>query len=34
MPTEEVERLAAHSYDLVRAKLARKQRAEFGSLSS
>ena len=28
VPLEEIERLAAHSYDLVRAKLTRKQKAE------
>ena len=30
MPTEEIERLAAHSYDLVCAVLTRRQRAELG----
>lgn len=34
VPAEEVERLAAHSYELVRAKLTRKQRAELEALSS
>lgn len=34
VPAEEVERLAAHSYELVRAKLTRKQRAELAALSS
>ena len=32
MPAEEVERLAAHSYDLVRAGLTRKQKAELAAL--
>ena len=34
VPPEEIERLAAHSYDLVCAKLTRKQKAELGALSS
>lgn len=33
VPAEEVERLAAHSYDLVCAKLTRKQKAELEALS-
>jgi predicted DNA-binding protein (MmcQ/YjbR family) len=33
VPVEEVERLAAHSYDLVRAGLTRKQKAELETLS-
>ncbi len=32
VPAEEIERLAAHSYDRVRAKLTRKQRAELDAL--
>ena len=34
VPPEEIERLAAHSYDLVCAKLTRKQKAELDALSS
>ena len=34
VPALEIERLVAHSYDLVRAKLTRKQRAELEALSS
>jgi predicted DNA-binding protein (MmcQ/YjbR family) len=34
VPAEEVKRLAAHSYDLVRAGLTRKQRAELEALPS
>jgi predicted DNA-binding protein (MmcQ/YjbR family) len=34
VPLEEVKRLAAHSYDLVRAGLTRKQRAELAALAS
>ena len=34
VPAEEVERLAGHSYDLVCAKLTRKQRIELQALSS
>jgi predicted DNA-binding protein (MmcQ/YjbR family) len=34
VPSEEIERLAAHSYDLVRAGLTRKQNAELEALSS
>ena len=34
VPSEEVERLAAHSYDLVCAKLTRKQKAELAAMSS
>ena len=34
VPAQEVERLAAHSYDLVCAKLTRKQKAELEALSS
>lgn len=34
VPIEEVERLAAHSYDLVRAGLTRKQRVELEALAS
>ena len=34
VPPEEIERLAAHSYDLVCAKLTRKQKAELEALSS
>lgn len=34
VPAEEIERLVAHSYDLVAAKLTRKQRAELAALSS
>jgi predicted DNA-binding protein (MmcQ/YjbR family) len=34
VPPEEVERLAAHAYDLVRANLTRKQKAELEALSS
>lgn len=34
VPPAEVERLAAHSYDLVCAKLTRKQRAELAALSA
>jgi len=33
VPAEEIERLATHSYDLVRAKLTRKQKAELEALS-
>ncbi len=33
VPAEEIERLAAHSYELVCAKLTRKQRAELEALS-
>ena len=33
VPADEIERLAAHSYDLVRANLTRKQRAELKALS-
>jgi predicted DNA-binding protein (MmcQ/YjbR family) len=33
VPADEIERLAAHSYDLVCAKLTRKQRAELATLS-
>ena len=33
-PPEEVERLAAHSYELVRGGLTRKQRAELMALES
>ncbi|HEX7757963.1 MAG TPA: MmcQ/YjbR family DNA-binding protein [Caulobacteraceae bacterium] len=33
VPAEEIERLAAHSYDLVRAKLTRKQKAQLEALS-
>lgn len=33
VPADEIERLAAHSYDLVCAKLTRSQRAELGALS-
>ena len=33
VPAAEVERLAAHSYDLVRATLTRKQRAELDALA-
>jgi len=34
VPADEVERLVAHSYELVRAKLTRKQKAELEALSS
>jgi predicted DNA-binding protein (MmcQ/YjbR family) len=34
VPAEEIERLAAHSYELVRAKLTRKQQAELEALSA
>ena len=34
VPPEEIERLAAHSYDLVRAGLTRKQKAELEALAS
>jgi predicted DNA-binding protein (MmcQ/YjbR family) len=34
VPRAEIERLAAHSYDLVRAKLSRKQKAELEALGS
>ena len=34
VPAEEVERLAAHSYDLVRAGLTKKQKAELEALSA
>jgi predicted DNA-binding protein (MmcQ/YjbR family) len=34
VPAAEIERLAAHSYDLVCAKLTRKQRAELAALSA
>jgi predicted DNA-binding protein (MmcQ/YjbR family) len=34
VPPEEVERLVAHSYDLVRANLTRKQKAELEALAS
>jgi predicted DNA-binding protein (MmcQ/YjbR family) len=34
VPAKEIERLAAHSYDLVRANLTRKQKAELEALSS
>lgn len=33
VPAEEIERLAAHSYDLVCAKLTRKQKAELETMS-
>jgi predicted DNA-binding protein (MmcQ/YjbR family) len=33
VPPDEVERLAAHSYDLVRTKLTRKQQADLAALS-
>ena len=33
VPMDEIERLAAHSYDLVRAGLTRKQQAELDALS-
>jgi predicted DNA-binding protein (MmcQ/YjbR family) len=33
VPADEVERLAAHSYDLVRGKLTRKQQADLAALS-
>ena len=33
VPAEEIERLVAHAYDLVRAKLTRKQKAELEALS-
>jgi predicted DNA-binding protein (MmcQ/YjbR family) len=33
VPADEVERLVAHSYELVRAKLTRKQKAELEALS-
>jgi len=34
VPTEEIERLVSHSYDLVRDKLTRKQKAELEALAS
>lgn len=34
VPAEEIERLAGHSYDLVRAGLTRKQKAELEGLAS
>jgi predicted DNA-binding protein (MmcQ/YjbR family) len=34
VPSDEIERLAGHSYDLVRANLTRKQKAELELLSS
>jgi predicted DNA-binding protein (MmcQ/YjbR family) len=34
VPLDEIERLAAHSYDQVRAKLTKKQRAELQALSA
>ena len=34
VPAEEIQRLVAHSYDLVRAGLTRKQQAELAALSS
>lgn len=34
VPAKEIERLATHSYELVRARLTRKQRAELEALSS
>ena len=34
VPTEEIDRLAAHSYDLVRDGLTRKQRAELAAISA
>ena len=34
VPAEEIDRLAAHSYDAVRATLTRKQKAELQALSS
>ena len=34
VPAEEIERLAAHSYDLVRAKLTRKQKTGLEALPS
>jgi predicted DNA-binding protein (MmcQ/YjbR family) len=34
VPAKEVKRLAAHSYELVCAKLTRKQKAELAALSS
>lgn len=34
VPSDEIERLAAHSYDLVCAKLTRKQKAELEALSA
>ena len=34
VPTEEIQRLAAHSYDQVSAKLTRKQKAELAALST
>ena len=34
VPAEEIERLAAHSYELVRAGLTRKQKAELTALSA
>jgi predicted DNA-binding protein (MmcQ/YjbR family) len=34
VPPQEIERLCGHSYDLVRAKLTRKQRAELETLSA
>ena len=34
VPVEEIERLAAHSYELVRAKLTRKQQVGLDALSS
>jgi predicted DNA-binding protein (MmcQ/YjbR family) len=33
VPAEEIERLVTHSYELVRAKLTRKQKAELEALS-
>jgi predicted DNA-binding protein (MmcQ/YjbR family) len=34
VPASEVKRLVAHSYELVRAKLTRKQKAELEALAS
>jgi predicted DNA-binding protein (MmcQ/YjbR family) len=34
VPTEEIERLVAHAYEQIRAKLTRKQKAELEALSS
>jgi predicted DNA-binding protein (MmcQ/YjbR family) len=34
VPASEIERLATHSYELVRAGLTRKQKAELAALSS
>ena len=33
VPTDEIQRLVAHSYDLVRAKLTRKQQADLAALA-